>query len=200
MKSNVGIIMLILLVHKYEVTNAQFVKFLNDRSNKRDNGVERIKLDDLSGIERDGNRFRVVLGHDLHPVVQVSWYAARAHCEWVGKRLPNEDEWVQACEGDNGRMYPWGNVFEANRANVEGLEGRTPTTSYVGQFLMGASPYGVMDMAGNVWEWTATLGEDNTRLVRGGSFNNIPDDVKCSSLLRLAPTERGGNVGFRCVK
>lgn len=185
-------------IHKYEVSNAQFVKFLNDRNNDREGGVDWMKIDQYAGIEQVGNRFSVKLGYDDQPVVQVSWYAAQAYCEWVDKRLPTEEEWQHACEGDRRWIYPWGKKFEADRANIEDMP--YPQTAAVGTFPLGASPYGAMDMAGNVWEWTGTLGEDNTRVVRGGSFIESSDDVKCSSRLRLAPIDRGANVGFRCVK
>ncbi|OGG48432.1 MAG: hypothetical protein A3F84_14700 [Candidatus Handelsmanbacteria bacterium RIFCSPLOWO2_12_FULL_64_10] len=92
-----------------------------------------------------------------HPVVGVSWEDAKAYCEWAGKRLPTEEEWQQACQGRDGREYPWGNGFGSGRANIEGFREGFLQTAPVGSYPNGASPYGAMDMAGNVWEWTSSL-------------------------------------------
>ncbi|MCI0528467.1 MAG: formylglycine-generating enzyme family protein [Nitrospira sp.] len=92
-----------------------------------------------------------------HPVVMVNWNDARNYCQWTGKRLPTEEEWEKAARGTDGRIFPWGDTFDINKANTPQhwkTLGQPGDTLPVGSFPQGKSPYGVYDMAGNVWEWT----------------------------------------------
>jgi len=127
----------------YEVTNLQYKKFI-DTSNRRSPSHFRNRT--------------YPEGKADHPVTNVSWHDAEAYCAWAGKRLPTDQEWEKAARGTQGRIFPWGNEFDINRANTpvrwQALKQDGDTTP-VGSFPAGASPYGVYDMSGNVWEWTS---------------------------------------------
>ena len=151
-----------------------------------------------------------------HPVTDVDWTQAGAYSAWAGGRLPTEAEWERACRGDDGRSYPWGNAApDATRANF-GKEWDIKNLAPVGQYPAGASPYGLLDMSGNVWEWTAdwyagdyyasapqrdpggpTSGSG--RVLRGGSFGSNASLVRCANRYRSNPDNRYFNRGFRVV-
>jgi iron(II)-dependent oxidoreductase len=146
------------------------------------------------------------------PVTWVSLEDARAYAKWAGKRLPHEWEWQYAAQGTDGRSYPWGN--EWNPAAVpEADHGRTmQPPSDVDAFPKGASPFGVMDLTGNVWQWTDEYVDTHTRaaILRGsaryqaaGSLWYFPTAYKLSEhgkYLLIAPSkDRSGALGFRCV-
>ena len=107
-------------IDKYEVTNAQYAEFLNEKGNQNKRGITWTAIDSKDAlIELRDGRFVAKPGYENHPVIQVSWYGAKAYCEWVDKRLPTEEEWQQACQGPDGRMYPWGDSEPAgNLANL----------------------------------------------------------------------------------
>jgi formylglycine-generating enzyme required for sulfatase activity len=174
-----------------------------------------------------------------HPVVDVSWDEANAFCEWltaaigdwrlgIGKvdpgpqslvsspqvfRLPSEAEWERAARGIDGRAFPWGDAWDAARANTRerGLAGTTP----VGAYSSGASPAGCLDMDGNVWEWTASLDapypylpgdgrEDpraaGRRILRGGCYANPHGFARCACRFRLLPSVHNPFLGFRLAR
>jgi len=158
-------------------------------------------------------------GKEGHPVVRVSWHDAMAYCDWLsqvtGQRitLPSEAEWEKAARGDgDAREFPWGDTFDVTRCNSGdlGLGDTTP----VGIFLEGASPYGVLDLSGNVLEWTRSVyksypydprdGRENpeggsARVGRGGAFHSNQRHVRCASRFRPAPNFVHGSVGFRVM-
>ncbi|MBU6162641.1 MAG: formylglycine-generating enzyme family protein [Myxococcales bacterium] len=124
------------------------------------------------------------------PVVWVSREQAREYAAWVGGRLPTEAEWMRACQGDDGRTYPWGDAAPDGRlANFyDPAQDEDPSdrdfgeTAAVGSYPMGASPYGALDMAGNVYEWVeADDGDDGRYIVHGGAFFSAAKDIACSS-------------------
>jgi len=132
-------------------------------------------------------------------VVNVSWDDAQAFCAWAGVRLPTEQQWEKAARGADGRVYPWGHhAPSGDLCNFNHIVGGTTA---VGQYPQGASPYGLLDMAGNVWEWCENLyeGQNNARVLRGGAYDSNASWVGCASRNRLYRNARSGNLGFRVV-
>jgi len=134
------------------------------------------------------------------PVVGVSYYEAEAYCRWAGLRLPAEQEWEKTARGIDGRIYPWSNQWQEGRCNSKeaGLGHTTPVHQHRG----GASPYGAMDMAGNVWEWISASYEAERayRVLHGGSWNIGRTGVRCVSRIKHNANDRRIVVGFRCAR
>jgi formylglycine-generating enzyme required for sulfatase activity len=135
-----------------------------------------------------------------HPVTFVDWDEASAFSVWAGGRLPSEAEWEKAARGTDGRAYPWGDEDDESRAAV-GVGMKHGSTSPVGSHVNGASPYGLLEMAGNVWEWTATEYPPGERVLRGGSFAS-PNlaFARCTMRSHSRPSRRQSHIGFRVAR
>jgi formylglycine-generating enzyme required for sulfatase activity len=142
------------------------------------------------------------------PMTNVNWNEARAFCAYAGGRLPTEDEWEKAARGKDTREYPWGDQLDCARANWGNFENEGPCAgknpgrpALVGSYPQGASAYGVLDMAGNVWEWVADKydRDPSRRVVRGGSCCSYFVLPRVSNRNAWDPAYRDGDLGFRCV-
>lgn len=187
-------------IDKYEVTNAQYGEF----------------------IQATGHPAPVYWNNELYnqpeqPVIGITWEDAKAYAEWTGKRLPTEAEWEKAARGTDGRIWPWGNEWDAAKLNgndVGAIDGYI-YSSPVGSFPKGASPYGVHDMAGNAWEWVEDWYDANYysyspkinpkgpasgsyHVLRGGDWSMNQDFTRCASRVGLSPGSM--LTGFRCAK
>jgi formylglycine-generating enzyme required for sulfatase activity len=198
-------------IGRYPVTNVEYQKFL----------LANPKQSTLEGW--NGREYPIE--KERHPVVNVTWYEAYAYCRWltsiIGKQfvLPSEAEWEKAARGTDGRIYPWGIEWDSKRCNTseKGPSMTTPVGMYT---TKGDSPYGCSDMAGNVWQWTRSLfnqekypypytpndGRESlthqreiARVLRGGSFNLGSNYARCASRDWNSPGSRIWSYGFRVV-
>jgi iron(II)-dependent oxidoreductase len=191
-------------IDKFPVTNAEFKTFLE---------VTHYQPKDALNFLKDWTNGSFPAGWAKKPVTWVSLEDARAYAKWAGKRLPHEWEWQFAAQGSDGRDYPWGDVWNPSAvpAPDEGRTMRGPDD--VDAHATGASPLGVMDLVGNVWQWTDEYVDEHTRagILRGGSYYQpqgsiwyFPQAYKNNShgkLLMMAPSyDRSGALGFRCVQ
>jgi formylglycine-generating enzyme required for sulfatase activity len=201
----------------YEVTNALFIRFLNDVGVQEEN-VESW-MDASHAIFRSGSGWITDPSYADHPVVMVSWYGAKAFCEWRGARLPTEAEWEKAARGGlEGKLYPWGDDLPVHNFGMENgaqFGDRGDTTVPVGSF--GPNGYGLYDMAGNVVELVADWymvdyysispyenpegpTTSDTCVIRGGSWANDAYGLRVSSRWWVYPDSKFTNYGFRCVR
>ncbi|MGP0017734.1 MAG: formylglycine-generating enzyme family protein [Candidatus Sulfotelmatobacter sp.] len=190
-------------IDKYPVTNADFKKFLD--------ATHYHPQDELNFLRdwRDGSYQK---GWENRPVTWVSQEDARAYSSWAGKRLPHEWEWQYAAQGTDGRLYPWGNEWDDSAVPAPDKSRTMRGPDPVDAHPKGASSFGVMDMVGNVWQWTEEFVDEHTRggILRGGSYYRpqgsiwyFPQAYKLNEhgkLLLMSPSmDRSGGVGFRCV-
>ncbi|MEQ1679712.1 MAG: formylglycine-generating enzyme family protein [Nitrospira sp.] len=194
-------------IDQVEVTNERYMAFVKSVGHRTPpNPYGTGPLQSIKGIEQ-------------LPVVQTTWYDAKAYCSWAKKRLPTEAEWEKAARGTDGRLYPWGNEPPtAKRANIDREWEDERTLHAVGSLPDGDSPYGVKDMAGNVREWVSDWydadyyqhapnrnpqGPDKkgvVRSIRGGSWHSPASDITTSARGRGGFALQTHGTGFRCVR
>ena len=192
------------LIDKFPVTNAQFKQFLD---------ATHYTPHDRGDFLRDWKNGAYPQGWENRPVTWVSLEDARAYAAWAGKRLPHEWEWQFAAQSTDARTYPWGNDWKPSNVPTPDTGRTMRGPEPVGAHPQGASPYGVQDLVGNVWQWTDEFEDDHTRaaIVRGGSYYQPQGSIwyfpqayrndEHSKVLLMAPSyDRSGGVGFRCVR
>jgi formylglycine-generating enzyme required for sulfatase activity len=194
----------------HPVTNEQFVRFLQAMGGEKDsNNNDIIRLRD-SRIKRSAGKLLIESGYAKHPVVGVTWYGATAYAKWIGKRLPTEAEWEAAASSGRENVYPTGHEIERTQANFFSSD-TTAVMSYP------ANELGLFDMSGNVYEWCqdwyaynyydhSALEPENPqgppqgvyRVLRGGCWKSLKEDMRCSHRHRNNPGAMNGTYGFRC--
>ncbi|MBI9045991.1 MAG: SUMF1/EgtB/PvdO family nonheme iron enzyme [Anaerolineaceae bacterium] len=200
-------------IDQTEVTNAMYARFLSE-NNFEENIKVWVDIDDEDvRLLKVSKGWLPVSGSEDHPMVEVSWFGARAYCEWAGRRLPSEAEWEKAARGEGLKDYPWGSELDCTRANYDGCQGNLKE---VGSLAAGASDYGALDLSGNVWEWVSDwygpnyylesplenpegISSGKFRVIRGGSFVDSKWFLRSAVRDGQQPNDTNGSVGFRCA-
>jgi serine/threonine-protein kinase len=203
-------------IDQTEVTNEMFAVFLNSGSDQSQISSWIDTDDEDLQVQRVEGSWQAVPGYEDHPVIEIKWAGAAAYCEWRGEgtRLPTEAEWEKAARGTTDNLYAWGNNIDCSLANYGTCEG---SSVRVGSYPTNASPYGALDMTGNVVEWVLDwyaadyyrqspssnpAGPDvgEQRVLRGGSWDERTDyEVRVTYRYTEPPDDSLDDGGFRCV-
>jgi formylglycine-generating enzyme required for sulfatase activity len=209
-------------IDQTEVTNAQFAMFVNQTgyvTSAEQLGYSKIYNSDSTWSDVSGADWRHPDGgsgsyHDDYPVVHVSWMDAQAYCKWAGKRLPTEAEWEKAARGTDGLKYPWGN--NAPTSQLANFNNPGGSARQVRNYPQGVSPYGVYEMAGNVWEVVSDWydkdyyqytplenpqGPDDGEhhVAKGGSYGFEASVIRAAVRVKRGASQTFSDMGFRCV-
>jgi formylglycine-generating enzyme required for sulfatase activity len=204
-------------IDRLPVTNSQFARFLNAKAVQLSAVQRWYDIDDDDArVHNRSDQWLADAGAENTPVVEVSWFGALAYCGWLEKRLPTEAEWEKSARGSDGRKYPWGNEPpDHTRAH---FAAGWKVFRAVGSFPKGASPFGVLDLAGNGWEWISSaylpypydasdgredLTREQVRGTRGGGQDSAADELTTTERgRRVSRNFRSGhhNIGFRCAR
>ncbi len=213
-------------MERTEVSYAQFLAFLNlmgpgsHRNGCSGQPCAQTRSDsETSNVTFDSQTYSVALTINDHPMTNVTWYGAQAYCQAIGRRLPTEAEWERAARGRDGKIFPWGNAWDASRASTRRPASGQPQKVPVFAFTTGASDFGVLNMAGNVAEWVSdwydarfygrpeatapdTRGplSGTTKVVRGGSWDAVPFFSRTVHRQDRDPLQPTAWIGFRCVE
>ena len=198
------------MIDKFEVTNGRYLEFVKSTAH-------RIPQNPRNPTRNLWQGESITDSLNDRPVINVDWFDAEAYCRWAGKRLPTEAEWEKAAKGTSDRRFPWGNVEPTSKhLNYNQQWIGEKTLMPVGSYEAGKSPYGVYDMAGNVWEWVNDWydagyyekspkknpkGPDTgaKKVIRGAGWQNETPTVRIFTRVESDPTVRNESTGFRCA-
>ena len=203
-------------IDKNLVTVGEYAKFIQEKGPSGPRGEMYLDVEDPDTlIFQQSEGWIPIKEYENYPAAELSWYGAVTYCQWLGKRLPSEAEWEKAARGKDQRLFPWGNEPPGpDLAHVGGFRGETVP---VGQFPDGASPYGVLDMSGQLWEWTRSVHESypydpkdgreelssgGSRVARGGNTSSDLEGLTATAREIVTPwrAESGhAYFGFRCA-
>lgn len=202
-------------IDRTEVTNIMFANFLNQAGNQMEGGIAWLDISEPSVWLSDrGGTWQALSGKDSHPIVGVSWYGAKAYCEWVGRSLPTEAQWEYAAAGTDGLRFPWGE--DGPDCSLSRFWGCGNQPVQAGGLPSGASSFGIYEMAGNVAEWVNDRyapdyyqvspienpgGPSNGyyRVFRGGSWGSSYLGLRTAHRNWAGADTRGSDIGFRCA-